>query len=297
MITYRMYGLNVASEFPVAGERCVDERPDITIRNEPISLPEMKHSTVSQMLYHVSDHTIHLHWDDVGSFRIHAGTEITATRAPGAGEKIFSRTLTGTALALALFQRGYLILHASAVVANGGAVLFSGDCGFGKSTIASSLHSCGHLLLADDIAAIHVGETTHQVFPGNQEFKLWPDSVRNIGENEESLHRFTPQAEKRLLPVSERLQRQPVPLRLIYMLGFSEKAGIEPIDLAQATIELVRNTYGVTLLHEIRTADFFQQIVRVARSVAILRLTRERSLESFSNFLAMVRQDMSERLR
>ena len=292
MTSYRIYGLIVSSAFEVKCEPCSDEQADITVRNEPVVLPEMRRSSKGT-LYHRSDDTIYLHWEDVGSFRIHAGSEITIMPAPRVDTNLFQRILTGAVLAIALYQRQCFILHASAVVVDAGAVLFSGDCGYGKSTLASSLHSCGHYLLADDIAAIQVGETTHQVFPGIQEFKLWPDSVRNLGEQEENLHRFLPSYEKRLLPVAERLQREPVPLKSIYMLDFGDKEEIEILQPAQAAIELVRNTYGVTLLHELRTVDFFQQAVRLAKSVPVFRLRRGKSLDDFDRFLAMVKQHLA----
>jgi hypothetical protein len=171
--------------------------------------------------------------------------------------------------------------------------VFSGDSGYGKSTLASSLHARGLHLVADDVAAIKVGETVHQVYPGNQDFKLWPDSVRNLGETEAAFDRFMPSCEKRLLPVAERLQRRPLPLRSIYMLDFGEQAAIEPLSPAQAALELVRNTFGITLLHSLRAADFFKQAVRIARSVPVFRLQREKSLTNFSHFLAMVQKDLT----
>jgi hypothetical protein len=229
-------------------------------------------------------------------FRIKAGSEITVVPAPGANAKVFQRTLTGTVLVMALFQRECFLLHASAVGVNGDAVVFSGDSGHGKSTLASSLHACGYSLLADDIAAIQVGETTHQVLPGNQEFKLWPDSVRNIGKHEHAYDRFFPDLEKRLVPVGERLQRDPLPLRSIYVLDFGETEEIERLSSRISAIELVRNTYGVTLLHDLRTADFFQQVVRLARSVPVFRLQRGRSLDRFDRFLAMVKEHLASRL-
>jgi len=295
MMTYRIYGLNVASAFQLEAEESPGGKPDITIRNAPVDLPEMRRSRAGT-LYHVSQDTIHLHWDTVGSFCIHAGCEITAMPAPGAAEKPFLRTLSGGILAVALYQRGCFILHASAVVADGGAVVFAGDAGYGKSTLASRLHACGHHLLADDIAAIQVGETTHLVYPGIQEFKLWPDSVRILGEQEEHLDRYHPNAEKRLRPVAERLQREPVPLRLVYILDFGDKEEIERLRPAQAAIELVRNNYGVTILHDLRTADLFQQVTHLAKSVPVFRLRRAKSLDDYDRFLQMVRQHLTSTL-
>jgi hypothetical protein len=293
MMRYQIYGLRVASDFPLQEEQSLDGQLDITIRNEPVDLPEMEANSETGTLYHISDDTIYLHWGQIGSFRIHAGSEISVTPAPGANANLFQRILTGAVLAAALYQRRRFILHASGVVVDGGAVLFSGGRGYGKSTIASGLHAEGHHLLADDIAAIELGETTHLVYPGVQEFKLWPDSVRNLGEREENLHRFVPEMEKRLLPVAECLERQPAPLKLIYMLDFGQKEEIERIPPAQATIEIVRNAYRVVILHGLRTVDFFQQAVRLAQSVPVYRLRRRNSLEDFDRFLAMVKEHLA----
>ena len=53
-----------------------------------------------------------------------------------------------------LQHRGYLVLHGSAVLVNGRAVVFSGDSGAGKSTLAASMVHHGYQLITDDVVAI-----------------------------------------------------------------------------------------------------------------------------------------------
>jgi hypothetical protein len=81
--------------------------------------------------------------------------------------------LVGPALPLLLFARGVLCLLASAVAHAGGAVLFLGDSGRGKSTLAARL---GLRRLADDIVPCATLGGMPQALPRFPQLKLpWQD--------------------------------------------------------------------------------------------------------------------------
>jgi hypothetical protein len=61
--------------------------------------------------------------------------------------------LLGQVLSFALLSRGYEPLHATAVVIDGQAIAFLGDCGHGKSTLGAGLIARGFGLLTDDCRA------------------------------------------------------------------------------------------------------------------------------------------------
>lgn len=84
-----------------------------------------------------------------------------------------SALLLGPGLPLLLFARGLLCLHASAVAQGGAAVLFLGDSGRGKSTLAARL---GAPRLADDIVPCSGEAGGIQVLPHFPQLKLpWHD--------------------------------------------------------------------------------------------------------------------------
>jgi hypothetical protein len=84
-----------------------------------------------------------------------------------------SSLLLGPGLPLLLFAGGVLCLHASAVAHQDGAVLFLGDSGRGKSTLAARL---GANRLADDIVPCAAVDGIPQALPRFPQLKLpWQD--------------------------------------------------------------------------------------------------------------------------
>src|SRR3546814_18475099 len=68
-------------------------------------------------------------------------------------------------LQMALGQRRYLLLHASAVERDGRALLMTGMSGAGKSTLAALLGSRGWRLMGDEFALVDPGTGIVHAFP------------------------------------------------------------------------------------------------------------------------------------
>ncbi len=138
---YRAYGLTLRSQLPLpellpAPEYAV---PDITIRlAAPAALPSPWRTPGT----HFDDplREVALVYPAGGSFFIREGREILVALMPGQEEAAARLNLLGVALAVAQHQRGRLVLHGSVVAAGGRAVAFLGGSGWGKSTLAASLH-------------------------------------------------------------------------------------------------------------------------------------------------------------
>ncbi len=95
----------------------------------------------SGSLTHEADDEVHLHWHSVATFLVREGRLVTVDPAPGIDQGTLRIFLLGPVLAALLRQRGYLVLHASAVAYSGGAAAFLGLSGRGKSTLAAALHA------------------------------------------------------------------------------------------------------------------------------------------------------------
>ncbi len=77
----------------------------------------------------------------------------------------------GPVLTVALHLQGAVLLHASAVVMQGKAVVFAGDSGSGKSTTVAMLHRHGYTILSDDVTELADGHA----LPSIPALRLWPD--------------------------------------------------------------------------------------------------------------------------
>ena len=71
----------------------------------------------------------------------------------------------GMNLQMALGQRRYLLLHASAVERDGMALLMTGESGAGKSTLAALLATRGWRLMGDEFALIDLADGRVHAFP------------------------------------------------------------------------------------------------------------------------------------
>ena len=86
-----------------------------------------------------------------------------------------------------LGQRGKLVLHASAVILkeNTG-IIFVGDSGWGKSTLASSFHQSGKRLITDDCLLLSVENGEVFSVPNYYGVRLFQDSVKYIFKGHDS---------------------------------------------------------------------------------------------------------------
>lgn len=85
---------------------------------------------------------------------------------PDPAEPDWAFILAAQALPLAATLRGFEVLHASGVVMAGGAVLFAGEPGAGKSSLAAALLRSGAALLGDDAIALSGRDGEPIAYPG-----------------------------------------------------------------------------------------------------------------------------------
>lgn len=81
-------------------------------------------------------------------------SDVVVRPALGAPAGLASVLTTGAMLALQLYLRGELVLHASAVDVGGAAVAFVGRSGMGKSTMAALMCAGGASLITDDVLRV-----------------------------------------------------------------------------------------------------------------------------------------------
>lgn len=102
-----------------------------------------------------------------GSYLLRAGSaRVVVEPAPGIVPSWLEHRLLSTIVPTLLADRGDLMLHASAVVAGGRAVLFCGPSGRGKSTLALVLSREGFPVLAEDGVAVAPGPEGPEAWPG-----------------------------------------------------------------------------------------------------------------------------------
>ena len=293
MFFYLAYSLTIQSSLPLPELIPIDSKTaDVNIQlghinNRPDTSKPLTCS-------YIDAHTILLWSQEVGKFVIKDGRQIIVDPCSGANEALLQHFITGPALALLLYQRGYLVLHASAVSIGGSAVAFLGKSGRGKSTTAAALHSAGHNVIADDELAVQTFQAQHPiVFPSFPQLKLWPEGVTSLGEAPEALPLAHFTFDKRKLHLEKGFAPAPIPLKYIYVLTNSERIKIERLSPQESIIELVRHTYGTRLIHKSKDKNHLSKCVNLARKTTVARLKRPRSLAELPDLVKSIEQDVS----
>ena len=310
---YRIYGMTFASHFPFRSSLARGEAPpDLTfacsiergLQGEEIQdRPEAAGQSENRMhLSRAEDHDL-LAVVGRAEFSV-AEAEIVGKIIGPEGERFIEIWFLGTILAYWLERHGIPVLHASAIVADGGAVGFLASNKGGKSSLAATMLQGGCPLLSDDCLALRWQGQTLFASPGQPQMRFWPDQADHFLGHHEDLERVVSNVAKCRVPVGpgglgsffDRL----APLRCLYLpcrrdpgqggTGIKIRA-VEPVE---AVMELIRNSF---IPHVVAAAalqaprlNFFAELVR---RIPLRRLT----FPSGVHHLPRVRDAILEDLR
>ncbi len=222
----------------------------------------------------------------LGEFRIVDGREIIYDLNPDAKTERVPAYVIGVAMALILHQRGFLVLHGSAVEHDGKCYAFVAPKYHGKSTVSATLQARGCRLVTDDLIPVRINDAgIPMVSPGYPFSKVWPDVFTAMGEDPDHHPRFLDGFEKRLRMVPlESMATSPIPLERIYVLGWSENPTIERLSRAEAFQQTVTHTHHHVLPLVAAESGgqirHFQTLGSLLRHTTVSRLQRPRLLES-----------------
>ena len=294
-----IYGLRVASDFPLPGVSVCDEPAAIDVR---IWLKEKQQfasrfSALSHVTYTSANSNVEgdsilrvgqldggrcvgFFYTDGVRFAVERnGREVWADWPEDYSLEDACTYLMGPVIAFTLRLRGVTCLHASSVAVDGRAIVLMGHCGAGKSTTAAAFAQLGYSVLSDDVAVLDDDGGQFRVQPGYPRVNLWPDSVKALFGTEDALPHITPTWGKRYLPLDRnehKFQATPLPLSAIYILGEHEPGLTSPIveELAasDAFMTLVTNTYVNYLLDGEMRAREFEVLGRVVAGVPVRRV-------------------------
>jgi len=290
MYSYSAYGLGIHSDLPLPELNAAIVKKDITVQirkvdNNPLPL------IYNQPVLNITPNEIILSIEEVGTFVIHGGTIIDVSPAPNVEDAVLRRYLIGTIMALLLYQRGLLVLHASSLNINGSAVAFLGNPGSGKSSIAAALHKNGHEIITDDVSAIVFEGDNFKVLPGYPQIKLSDDVARSLGYDINSSIKLDRQEEKRGYRVNNELIESPIELRQIYILTEASDQGIQRVTPQEAVKEIIRHSYP-TRFAQPENPEHFLKCVNIINKIPLYRLYRSSSLQALPGLAHLVEEHL-----
>lgn len=312
--TYIAYGLRVESEIPIP-EFCPMVAPSSQVKTVRVRLghltPPPLQPTPSACHCHIQPSEAYLEWPQGGVFLVRHGQDIIIDPVAGVGEQMIRTFLLGAAFGLLLHQRQQMVLHASAIAMDQGAIIFIGDRGAGKSTTAALFQAHGYPLLTDDVTALNISNSfppnssstsvaqpnnsDHppiMVIPSFPQIRLWPESITSLGQQPDQFPTLNPLVEKRLYSSPNEFADRPYPLMGIYVLDWGDDHFIAPLRGWGALKELMHNWYcarfGNAMLSCISVADHLKRFADVVNRVPVYELVRKDSLEDLGELVPMV---------
>ena len=280
MASYTAFGLQIESELPLPGLLPGSNRPpDVHIRHGPVptALPNpVGKSAYFHATFQATPDTFLLTVPDVARYLVVKGQEISIHRAPNCREDYLPLYLLGSAFGTLLHQRRLLVLHASCIQTNRGAVLFVGPSGHGKSTLLTALVDRGYAMMSDDVTAITMESASGPVaFSAYPRLRLSADAAARIDYPVEGLQRIR-DAGKYLVPVTH-FCADPLPVHAVYALNIHAAPNIQlaPVETAQRFALVGANTYRYAFLEGLGLRQVhFHAATRLAKTVHIGSITR-----------------------
>ena len=194
--------------------------------------------------------------------------------------------LLGGVLAFVVRLRGRVPLHASAVVIEDQAVLFAGDAGAGKSSLAAAFAILGYPILSDDVVVMDDSGDGVRAHPSHPRLSIWPDAASSLF-SAKSLPAHSPVYDKRrldLLADGYRFHDRAEPVGRICILAPRTVSGrlpeIQDLRPQTALMKLVRHTYSNYLLDAPMRSREFDLLGRVAASVRVSELKLGEGLDT-----------------
>lgn len=300
---YRACGLTIDSDLPLpglmSGRDDASSAVDVTIGAGDVPADLTKGVVRSGPNWQLAADAYLLRIPGLARFRITGGTRIdyaTEGHTPPAELTAF---LTGSVLGILLHLRGCIVLHASAVVVDGHAILFCGASGAGKSTMAAALGERGHKMLSDDLGVLTVAlDGRLMVESDARNHKLWDEAVDALAINERRGRGVRHQINK--FYVAPRVSgSNAVPVGAIYELEEvrgGQQLAIEPLQLADAASMIRQNAFRPRIVKQLgQQAEYFRYAALAARQGHIATLRRPLDFRKLDAVLDLLEYDWRNR--
>jgi hypothetical protein len=219
--------------------------------------------------------------EDVGSFYASGGSYISLVRNPKATNATVELYLNGSTYGAILHQRKIMPMHGSCFIYNDTGIMLCGESGAGKSSLTASFVIDGNDFLTDDVTPIFISNQKPFIWTVSDRIKLWEDSLKQLNQSKETLHKIDPETEKFYYPLKS-YKDSHFMLSHIFLIEIHEKATIDfqEIQGAEKVTALRKEIYRLEYLQGMPENEecYFGKLVEISKNVKITRLSRPRDV-------------------
>ncbi len=295
---YRACGLDIRSDLELPGLRPASQDRDntrVSIWHGPV--PDALDAVIlnSGPNWQRSADAFLLKIPGVARFLIGGRSEITYEPEEGVDAEDLTAFLTGSVLGILLHLRQSVVLHASAVLVGGQAVLFCGASGAGKSTLCAALGERGYPMLSDDLCVLAPGvDGRLWVESDGRQHKLWERSVKSLALDQRCGEGVRHQINKFYVrPQSVHSDAAPVGrLYDLFEQRNGEAPGIEPLPVADAAMLVRRNAFRPRMMWKLeQKADYFRVAAQLYAQAQFACFRRPLDFSHMEHGLDMLESD------
>lgn len=200
---------------------------------------------------------------------------------PAIGEDYLLHLLYDQVLPRIIAHNGSLVLHGSGVETDRGAIVFLGETGRGKSTLAATFLAKGYRVLGDD--AMITSQTENQVLCQSTypSLRLRSDSFSTILGGNQTKQAMPQGYQKRgvELPPPKETDRAAAPVCAVVFLGLpvdQEAMELLPLSPSQVCMGLIEHSFWLVPNDKCQAKTKLEKAARIAATVPGFQLEYER---------------------
>lgn len=231
------------------------------------------------------------HWlrfPNLADFQISLNAkEITSYPVLGTPPETTKHLLLDQVLPRCLAYQGKTMVHASAVRFEHGLILFLGDSGVGKSTLAGNFHQLGNPIVSDDCLMLKEGKNGIKGIPTYGGVRLWNDSLEVLFPPEQGVDPVAHYSTKKRVALDEKdalKLRKGLPVLAMFVLFprdpvLGSEITLERLSNREAFITLMKQTFQLDVHDLKRIERHMRRLGRIVSKLPAYRLSMPHKYE------------------
>ncbi|WNO09099.1 hypothetical protein [Teredinibacter sp. KSP-S5-2] len=296
MRIYTAFGLYIESDIelpPLA--MCYQAKADIVIRLAAVSYSGLLTPVVVKPFSQTAPNELWFHVPGIAWFYVFNGNTVHIMPEENADMQSIRLYVLGTCMGAIMHQRNRLILHGNAIRVGNECIVFAGNSGNGKSTLATAFYKRGYQILSDDLAVL---DDSFKVQPTYPQIKIWQDTANKFDIDTQALTRIRYHVEKFALPLNtDGFCDTPLPVKRIYILKTHNKdtVDLETIRGMDKFMPLKAQTYRYGHLEGLGLKPQHLKICsELANKVELKRITRPKQKFCVDALVNIIEKDLEQ---
>lgn len=287
MYKYRIYGLNVSSEYKLDCYPADFENQDIQV-NVTFEFDKAFKQKAAYDQTNVNEFVMP---DEMGIIYVCNSDLIIVYCKSVLKWKQVQICLLGFSFSFILIKRSIFTFHGNAILHNKKCLLIVGDSGSGKSSLTAAYLAKGDKFLTDDISRVGFTDSVAMIYPSYPFIKICKSTAKQLNIDLSNAIEVFYQNNKYQVSCESFFYQHPAPLHAIICIQPSDRTGVsliqeKPVGIVQ---KLIKNTYNnaIASLPEYYQ-DYNKTIMRILEKVPFYTLYRPKDTFSVSEQISII---------